>query len=179
VSCSLSSLEQSVLGFHRLNDVPGFEIPARYFHFVRTGDASVIEGVLEHNRHDLVSLAVLTAHALWLAESGPEACREPGELFGLGRCYERVGDLVRAERAFELAARTGEGLIRGHALAHLAELRRQAGRIDEAAAVWQEILDDATSARGSFDRHERRAAEALAIYHEHRAKDPATAKRYA
>ena len=34
----------------------------------------VIEGVLEHNRHDLVSLAVLTSHALWLAEGGPDAC---------------------------------------------------------------------------------------------------------
>lgn len=179
VSCSLTSLERSVLDFHRVNDVPGFEIPARYFHFVRTGDVSVIEGVLEHNRHDLVSLAVLTAHALWLAEAGPEACREPGELIGLGRCYERAGDLARAERAFELAAGSGEGAIRGHALAYLAELRRGTGRIDAAAEAWQEILDDAAGARSPLDRHERRAAEALAIYHEHRAKDPATAKRYA
>src|SRR5262245_37624557 len=45
VSCSLSALERSVLGFHRMGDVPGFEIPARYFHFLRTGDGAVVTGV--------------------------------------------------------------------------------------------------------------------------------------
>jgi hypothetical protein len=73
----LSTLERSVLGFHRLGDVPGFEIPARYFQFLRTGDPGLIAGVLDHNRHDLVSLAVITAHALWLVREGPLACREP------------------------------------------------------------------------------------------------------
>ena len=177
-SCSLGALERSVLRFHRLDDVPGFEIPARYFHFVRTGDPGVIEGVLEHNRHDLVSLAVLTAHALWLAEAGPDACREPIELFGLGRCYARAGDLERAELAFTRAADAGERAVRGPALAYLAELQRRAGRIDEAAQTWQRILEGG-AARRSLSGHERRAAEALAIYHEHRAKDPAAARRYA
>jgi len=177
-SCSLGALERSVLRFHRLDDVPGFEIPARYFHFVRTGDPGVIEGVLEHNRHDLVSLAVLTAHALWLAEAGPDACREPIELFGLGRCYARAGDVERAELAFTRAADAGERGVRGPALAYLAELQRRAGRVDDAARTWQRILDGSAAQR-SLSGHERRAAEALAIYHEHRAKDPAAARRYA
>ena len=38
-------------------DVPGWEIPARYFGFARTGDAAGLAAVLEHNRLDLVSLA--------------------------------------------------------------------------------------------------------------------------
>lgn len=177
-SCSLGALERSVLRFHRIDDVPGFEIPARYFHFVRTGDPSVIEGVLEHNRHDIVSLAALTAHALWLAESGPDGCREAIELFGLGRCYARAGDLARAEVAFTRAADAGEIAVRGPALAYLAELQRRDGRIDEAARTWQRILDGSPRRR-AMSGHERRAAEALAIYHEHRAKDPAAARRYA
>ena len=177
-SCSLGALERSVLRFQRIDDVPGFEIPARYFHFVRTGDPSVIEGVLEHNRHDIVSLAVLTAHALWLAETGPDGCSEAIELFGLGRCYARAGDLERAELAFTRGAEAGERAIRGPALAHLAELQRRAGRVDEAARTWEKILEG-SPARRSLSGHERRAAEALAIYHEHRAKDPAVARRYA
>jgi uncharacterized protein YprB with RNaseH-like and TPR domain len=175
-SCSLSTLERSVLQFYRTDDVPGFEIPARYFHFVRTGDATVIDGVLEHNRHDLVSLAVLTAHALWLAETGPDGCREPCELLGLGRCYARAGDLGRAEEALARAASSDDEAIRGHALAFLADLQRKDGRVDEAARSWQRILDGSA---GELLSHERRAAESLAIYHEHRAKDPEAARRYA
>jgi uncharacterized protein YprB with RNaseH-like and TPR domain len=178
-SCSLTALERSVLQFHRVSDVPGFEIPARYFHFLRTGDAGVIDGVIEHNRHDVVSLAVLTAHALWLAEAGPDACREPVELMGLGRCYDRAGDVVRAEQAFALAASSGDHAIRGSARAYLAESQRRSGRIDEAVRTWQRILDDSAEAKRDLAGHERRAAEALAIYLEHRAKDPAAARRYA
>jgi uncharacterized protein YprB with RNaseH-like and TPR domain len=178
-SCSLTALERSVLRFHRVSDVPGFEIPARYFHFLRSGDAGVIDGVLEHNRHDLVSLAVLTAHALWLAEAGPEACREPLELMGLGRCYDRAGDIVRAEQAFALAGSSDDHAIRGQALAYLAESQRRSGRVDDAVLTWQRILDQSALAGGDLAGHERRAAEALAIYLEHRAKDPVAARRYA
>jgi uncharacterized protein YprB with RNaseH-like and TPR domain len=42
--CALAALERSVLRVHRLNDVPGLEIPSRYFQFLRTGDPSVIDG---------------------------------------------------------------------------------------------------------------------------------------
>ena len=178
-SCSLTALERSVLRFHRVSDVPGFEIPARYFHFLRTGDAGAIDGVLEHNRHDLVSLAVLTAHALWLAEAGPDACREPVELIGLGRCYDRAGDVVRAEQAFALAGSSEDHAIRGPALAYLAESQRRSGRVDDAVRTWQRILDDSGAAKSDLVRHERRAAEGLAIYLEHHAKDPAAARRYA
>ena len=45
---------------------PGFEIPARYFQFVRTGDAQPLADVFEHNRLDLLSLAGLTARLLTL-----------------------------------------------------------------------------------------------------------------
>ena len=58
-SCTLTALERQVLGFHRIGDVPGFEIPARYFHFLRTGEAAAVSGVLDHNRLDLVSTAAV------------------------------------------------------------------------------------------------------------------------
>jgi tetratricopeptide (TPR) repeat protein len=135
--------------------------------------------VLEHNRHDLVSLAVLTAHALWLAEAGPDVCREPVELIGLGRCYGRAGDVVRAEQAFALAASSEDHAIRGSALAYLAESQRRSGRVDDAVRTWQRILEESAAAERDLEGHERRAAEALAIHLEHRAKDPAAARRYA
>jgi uncharacterized protein YprB with RNaseH-like and TPR domain len=178
-SCSLSSLERAVLGFHRLGDVPGFEIPMRYFQFLRTGQAQLVEGVLDHNRHDLVSLAVLTGHAMWLAREGPDACRDGHECVALGRLYERARDVDRAGAAYERAVQTDRGVARRHALARLATLRRREGRHAEAADAWEQLIAMAPGDRRRWSPLERRAAEALAIHHEHRARDPIEARRYA
>jgi uncharacterized protein YprB with RNaseH-like and TPR domain len=179
--CRLSELERSILGFHRIGDVPGFEIPARYFHFLRTGDGAAIAGVLEHNRHDLVSLAGVMAHALALASDGPEACRETCEQLALGRLYERAGDHERALRAYELAvsgAERGEREVRLQALAAMAALLNRAARHVDAAEAWQGVLDHARR-YGASPALEQRAVQALAIHHEHRARDLEAAHRYA
>jgi tetratricopeptide (TPR) repeat protein len=179
-SCSLLALERVVLGFHRHGDVPGFEIPVRYFHFLRTGEARAVDDVLEHNRHDLLSLAVLTAHALWLAREGPDACRTEAEQAALGRLYERAGDASRARAAYERASASLVPGVRRRALARLATILGRAGEHHEAAGAWREILAAAPGAGSRrFDAIERRAAEALAIHHEHRAGDLASAKAYA
>ena len=177
-SCSLSAIERGVLGFHRHADVPGFEIPARYFHFVRTGEAAAVRGVLEHNQYDILSLAAVMAHAMWLAREGPMACRDGGEQIGLGRLYERAGDVDRAVEAYEMAARMGEQIERRHALARLAVLLRRASKFEASAAAWQGVLDLADR-RVGLSPLERRATEALAIHHEHRARDLAKARGYA
>ena len=57
--CSLGALERQLLGHRRHGDVSGFEIPQRYFQFVRTGDPRPLVPVFEHNRLDLLSLAAL------------------------------------------------------------------------------------------------------------------------
>jgi hypothetical protein len=178
-NCSLTSLERSLLGFHRIGDVAGFEIPTRYFHFLRSGDAAVIEGVLEHNRLDLISLAAVTAHALEIAHVGPDACRDEREQLGLGRIYERAEDLDRAARAFRLAAGARERDLRSAALGRLAELCRRTGRHDDAADAWRRLLEPVDVSGWTLSRYERRAAEGLAIHFEHRVKDPIAARRYA
>jgi tetratricopeptide (TPR) repeat protein len=179
-SCTLTSLERAVLGFHRVNDVPGFEIPARYFHFLRSGDAAVIDGVLEHNRYDLLSLAAVMSHALWMAGEGPDACREPSEQLGLGLVYERAGQNERAMDAYERAACSGSDRdVRAQALAHLAPMLARLGRYDASAAAWLGVLEAAHGRSDDMAALQRRAAQALAIHHEHRARDLAAARRYA
>jgi uncharacterized protein len=181
-SCTLSSLEQALLGVQRTGDVPGFEIPTRYFAFLRTGDASPLEPVLEHNRLDLVSLAALTSRAFrLLAEEHPRV-DGPGECLGVARLLERAAAWERAEqcyrRAIELASRSWLGedeAVRIEALHALALRCRRTARYLDAAAHWEAI----TRARRCPLPLLREALEALAIHHEHRSRDLAQARLFA
>ncbi len=176
-SCSLSVLEKHLAGLHRVGDVPGFEIPSRYFQFVRDGDARPLEAVLEHNRLDLISLAAVMARALTLVGRGPLESSNPHECFGLARLYERAGAADNAEaalmRTIDMASRIGtEPDVHAESLRRLAWLRRRAGRVHEAAETWRELASLPRCAAAL----RREAREALAIYHEHRSRDLGTAR---
>ena len=176
-SCKLSVLERHLGGYHRIGDVPGFEIPSRYYRFVRGGDAFALEAVLEHNRIDLISLALVTARALALITVGPRATTQPREALGLGRVFEDSGAEENAEASYAHAAalsrRIGhEPEVRAEALRRLALIRRRAGRPGDAAAAWQELV----YLPGCSSVFRREAREALAIHHEHRVRDLHRAK---
>lgn len=62
-SCSLSSIEEKVLGLNRTDDdIPGSEIPWLYTNFLRTQDARPLAGIFYHNTLDIVSLAAFQNH---------------------------------------------------------------------------------------------------------------------
>ncbi|MGE0815067.1 MAG: ribonuclease H-like domain-containing protein [Vicinamibacterales bacterium] len=170
-SCSLGVLERRLSGVHRVGDVPGAEIPARYFQFARDGRAEPLEAVLEHNRLDLLSTLLVCARASRLVAEGPAAAERGQECLGLGRVYERLSETAQAEGCYARAAAEGLGLgdplLRAEALRRLAFLQRRAGRPDQAAASWSALL----ATRGAPGRLRREAREALAIHHEHRARD--------
>lgn len=106
----LGGLEDRVLGFRRDDDVPGFEIPARYFEYRRSGDARPLRGVIAHNQLDLVSLGVLTGMACDVVDRGAQAADSGRQNIGLGRLYERDGREADAPGAGMLRARGHAGL---------------------------------------------------------------------
>ena len=176
-SCRLVSLEQSLLGSVRVGDVPGFEIPARYFEFVRTGDAAPLEPVLEHNRLDLLSLAILLARAQRLVLDGPGSASDARECLAVGRVYERAGRPEDAEAAYRAAAEhpvTDRATVE-LAWLSLARLLRRRRRFSDAALAWRMLVmaSDRRSARHA------EAVEALAVHHEHRERNLALARALA
>ena len=174
----LVSLERSVLGVRRVGDVPGAEIPGRYAAFLRGGDVTLLEPILEHNRLDLVSLGVLTALACRLIADGPEALTRPEQALGLGRTLEAVGrgDEARGcyERVLEVAS-SSDQIVAAEALSRLAAAHRRRRRYAEAADCWQRLLALSEAPR----RFRREAAIALAVHHEHRDRDLLEARRLA
>ena len=109
-SCSLGALEEAILGVQRFDDVPGFEIPGRYFNYLRTGDLEPLQAVFEHNRLDLLSLAALTAMAAQMADEGPGGAPSPHEALAMGQIYERLGRRGGSGRV--LLARVRDGRCR-------------------------------------------------------------------
>src|SRR6185295_16251476 len=152
----LGVLEYEVLRVRRSGDINGFEIPARYFRFVRTGDASALVEVLHHNRLDLLSLAGLTARILHLVQTGPAEAATAREALAVGRVYRESGFEERAEEAFTHALalcqpQTGEcsspaapraerlGIV-VDALRSLALGARRQRRYERAATWWRQLL---------------------------------------
>ncbi len=182
-SCALGALEEAILGVERVGDVPGFEIPSRYFHYLRTGDLAPLEPVFEHNRLDLLSLAAMTAVAARMAGEGPAGAPTPHEALAMGRIYVRLGRCDEAETCFARAggigaapwdARSIDPGIRADALRQLAIERRRRHRYAEAAEAWRQLLE-----AGAGPALTQEARRALAIHHEHRARDLDEARRQA
>ena len=181
-SCALGALEEAILGVHRVDDVPGSEIPSRYFRYLRTGDLRPLEQVFEHNRLDLISLAALTALGMRMVDGGVEAVPSPHEALAMGQIYERLGRSGEAEAHFSRAAgldpapwdtRSIDRTIRAEALQHLAVHRRRQRRYAAAAEAWQGMLD-----AGAGQPLAQEARRALAIHHEHRCRDLDAARAF-
>jgi hypothetical protein len=168
VECRLTYLEQTLCGHEREGDVPGFEIPSRYFQYVRSGDPRPLAAVLEHNRLDIVSLAMLTARASQMLDEGPSAATTDREAFGMGRLYERAGLFDDALRCFQ-RVHSAEG-VRAAAV-----LLRRLRRHEDAAACWRRLL----TMRDCPTAYAREAMEALAVHHEHRVRNLEAARTFA
>ncbi len=186
--CRLTTLERGICGFVRAADVEGFEIPSRYFQFVRTGDSRPLRVVLEHNRLDLLSLALLTARVARLLECGPAYARSLREVLGLGRLYERCGLAAEALACYarvsgvrtpnplpSLPVGPRDGATIAEALRSYAILCRRQRRYEEAAAAWKRAVGVVRCPPHIL----REAAHALAVHHEHRSRDLHAARRFA
>jgi hypothetical protein len=175
-ACRLITLEQTLCGYVREGDVAGFEIPARYFHYVHAGDARPLAAVFEHNRLDLVSLALVTARAAQLLDEGAAGARTAREALGMGRLYERGGMMPEAKSCFARATELedDEELI-AEALRAYAVVSRRLRQYEDAAAAWRRVLGLPVCSRLIA----REASEALAVHLEHRRRDLISARDFA
>ena len=109
--CNLTTLERDVLGFERVGDVDGSQIPALYQRFLREGVRArdALLPVVEHNVWDLAALAALSGElGARLAREHSDGRFEAHDLVGLARTTHRAGDLGHAVRLASEAAAMGE-----------------------------------------------------------------------
>lgn len=63
-SLRLTALEREILHIHRENDIPGQMVPEFYETYLHTGNCGPLVPIVEHNRQDILSLALLFFHLM-------------------------------------------------------------------------------------------------------------------
>jgi hypothetical protein len=160
----LGSLEAAILGFQREGDIPGSEIPQRYFDWLRRRDGRLMAGVFEHNRLDILSLAALAAHlAEMLAPGGEDARRHPGDLLAAARLLLARECRGEALRLLAPLAGCASRETAREAARELSLHYKRAGEWPAAVAIWEAML--------GRDGNDPFALIELAKWHEHRQGD--------
>ena len=58
-SCSLGNIERNILHLKRDGDLPGRDVPERWFSFLRSSDPGLLGDIFRHHRQDILSLEML------------------------------------------------------------------------------------------------------------------------
>jgi len=170
-NCRLTTLEQEVLGFTRVDDTPGKLAPELYFAYQTDGDARNLVGIFTHNVHDILTLATLSAHIGLLVEEPLGVATHPEELFGLARWYEEWSLRDTSEMCLVRVAEMDDTLnYAREALWKLSLLYKKQGRFEQAVLLWQELLEGG----GMWQTAPRIE---LAKYFEHKQRDYTEALR--
>lgn len=185
--CHLSHLEQQVLGVRRQGDVAGADIPGIYFDYLRTGNARGLQPVFYHNSLDIITLAALAVELARVVSNGwsegwtddkdvddekSGAVDSSLDLFSLSRIFERAGVRGQAVTTCRRALKMGlPEAVEVRALLHLAYQHKRQREYELAAAIWTELA-------GREPEVALTALEELAIYHEHRRRDPQAALEF-
>lgn len=158
-SCRLGVIENSILGIHRVGDIPGIEIPDIYFNYLKNGKDKVnnnrLGGVFRHHLQDIKSLSELLAYMEFLWSN-------PGDASVIDRTA--LGKLLLLRNRKE-----GEELLKDSWLCEdydagkfLSIHYKRKGNYAEAAEIWKKMWQTKT---GIFQGIE------LAKYYEHKTKD--------
>jgi hypothetical protein len=162
-----------------------------YFDYLRGGPAEPLVGIFRHNQMDLRGLAALAGKILALLDCGNgianftrEESRDPIEVLGLSRIMRNRGHSTRARELYETALSFGlPRPVERLAQRELSQIAKRELDYTRAISLWDALRESPAEAerkKPSLLAEDARkalesaieAAEQLAIYYEHRVKEP-------
>ena len=165
--CNLTALEEAVLDKGRCDDLPGAQVPERYFTYLKTGEFALLEDVLRHNFDDVRSLAELTT-VICSAYRQPETIRHQQDLLGVSKTLLRGGRTHQARTCLKIL---GHSTLAPQAHLYLASSYKQEREWTEAAELWKTMIVRGESGVWPYIE--------LAKYYEHVCRDYGKALRCA
>ena len=119
---------------------------------------------------DLRGLAALSSRVLSLLSDAENLGQDGLELFGVSRICEKRGEHTRARGLYEKSIASSLPVETDRAARRsLARLAKREGDFELACELWRDAVGNS--------RHGYEAYEQLAIYHEHKARDPEQAQQ--
>ncbi|MHA7137558.1 ribonuclease H-like domain-containing protein [Rossellomorea arthrocnemi] len=99
-SVKLVNVERKILGFNRVDDVPGYLAPMIYFDYIERKDPEGIFKVMTHNELDILSLITLYTHLTFQLLNVHKKASDQ-ERFEVGRWLEYTGNREIAKERYQ------------------------------------------------------------------------------
>jgi uncharacterized protein YprB with RNaseH-like and TPR domain len=160
----LITMEKEILGIHRQGDIPGCEIPQRYFDWLRNRDARLLTDVFEHNRLDIISMATLSLHLTEMLNYNRDISTcEHKDLLASAKLLLARRDASGARKILEFVIESECLHVALEARKTLSLIYKRSGHLSDAVRIWEMMLLDDP---GNFF-----ATEEMAKCFEHRKHD--------
>lgn len=160
-SRSLKSLEESLFNLKREDDIPGAEIPAVYFNYLRKGETGLLKKVFHHNTLDILSMVTLL-ELIYSITSGKRE-KHPAESLALGCLYLQKGLEEKGIACLVEASKSKAHNLAEEAALKLALHFKRRGRWEEALSIWKETVEK--------NQMNIEARVEMAKYYEHRQRN--------
>src|SRR5512145_3188009 len=168
-NCRLVTLEEQILGVKREGDIPGWEIPQRYFDWLKRRNPNMLIDIFEHNRMDVISMATLTAHLVEILTAQAMAqYTHADDYLAAARLHLKQANACGAQKILDTFQEDACSDFSLSSKKKLAQLCKRTGRLEEAVRIWRQMA--------ACEPVEFYAVSELAKYLEHREKDYAQAK---
>ena len=136
----LVTLEEQVLGVEREGDIPGWEIPQRYFDWLRQRDGRLLAAIFEHNRLDVISMATLTAHLIEiLTAQALKQHAHADDYLAAARLLLTRSNAEGVEKILNIFQENSCTDFSHQSKKKLAQLYKRTGKSNDAAQIWQEL----------------------------------------
>lgn len=159
-ACGLRAMEEAVLDLHRVGDIPGGEIPDIFFSYLKDGDDSRLRQVMDHNRQDILSMALLLGR-LCEGLNHPLDLPHAQDRLSYGLLLGETGQAAAAEACLRSALELPEACLA------LAQRYKRAGRYAEALSLWEDLMARGLGGVAPYIE--------AAKYYEHAGKSPGQA----
>jgi uncharacterized protein YprB with RNaseH-like and TPR domain len=141
-SCSLSSIEKSILSHVREDDIPGSQIPGIYFDYLENRNPDMMKRVIQHNEWDIAAMAALLLHVNSLYQD-PMGRGDAYELLGAAKELERNYKIQEAAACYQRCIQISQKhSLTVEAKKRLAYLKKRYEGPEEAMDIWIDLIKE-------------------------------------